>query len=149
MRCHSKIPSFVPVVVLLLGFYDLIRGFMHTFMVSYSAANVAGLDLTIPQAADLLKLMGAFGISNFVSGCMLILIAWQSRFLSLVMLGLLPVIYFIGCWGMQLNLQHFPATHAVWGGAKYLVIYLTLCCVTFVCGLGVTLYNKKLNSKEV
>ena len=42
-----RIPS---VVLFLIGAYDLLRGFMHTFLLKWSAANFAKFDLaTVPE----------------------------------------------------------------------------------------------------
>jgi len=64
MNNHSKIPKLLSITAIFLGSLDLIRGFMHTILIRYAATNIAGLDLSTPQAGDLLVLMGSFGISN-------------------------------------------------------------------------------------
>ena len=51
------------VVLVLAGILDLIRGYAHTFNIRYAAEYVAGIE-PIP---DSLVLMGAFGISNFLT----------------------------------------------------------------------------------
>ena len=41
-----QIPGFVAVAAILLGIYDLVRGFMHTVLLEYSATHIAVLDLS-------------------------------------------------------------------------------------------------------
>ena len=57
-----------------MGCLDLLRGFMHTVLLDFAAANIAGLDLSTSLAGDLLQMMGAFGISNYLTGIILILL---------------------------------------------------------------------------
>jgi hypothetical protein len=69
----------VPAIVLFcIGAYDLVRGFMHTFLLKWSAVHFAGFDLaTVPQ--DQVFMLGAFGISNFLTGALLLLISLRAR----------------------------------------------------------------------
>ena len=59
-----KIPSRV---LFGLGIYDLVRGFMHTFLLKWSGINIAGFN---PEttAMDQFFMLGTFGISNFLTG---------------------------------------------------------------------------------
>ena len=61
---------------------DLLRGFMHTIVLNYSAKNIAVLDLSTSTASDQLRLLGAFGISNLETGVVLILLARGKNRLS-------------------------------------------------------------------
>jgi hypothetical protein len=54
------IPS---IVLFILGLVDLLRGFMHTFLLKWSAATFAQLDLTY-SSNDQLFLLGIYGISK-------------------------------------------------------------------------------------
>ena len=96
MKNTSSVPKFVSIVAILLGCLDLVRGVMHTFLLRFAAANIAGLDLSTVQAGDLLQLMGAFGISNFITGTALILVGWKARELALILLGVIPAAYLVG-----------------------------------------------------
>lgn len=148
MQNKQNLPAFISVIVMLLGMYDLLRGFMHTFMLNYSAINVAGLNLATSQAPDLLQLLGAFGISNYLSGIMLILMAWKARPLALIMLGVIPSIYFIGSLAIEANVQAYAISTAKWGGKKYMLIYLLICTATFIAGTIVTVYRKKIKTAQ-
>ena len=48
MENKTLIPKFVSTVAIALGCLDLVRGFMHTIMLEYAAANIAGLESTPP-----------------------------------------------------------------------------------------------------
>jgi hypothetical protein len=64
VNSEYNIPKFVSIAAIVLGCLDLLRGFMHTVLLDFAAANIAGLDLSTSFAGDLLQMMGAFGISN-------------------------------------------------------------------------------------
>jgi len=139
----DNVPGFVSVVAIMLGCYDLLRGFMHTFLLLYSSVNIAGLNLSTSQAADLLHLLGAFGISNYISGVMLILVAWQARPLALIMLGVIPTAYIIGGAAIILSSANYPHTQANWGGAPMMVAYNIFCIISFIAGVLVTYYRQR------
>ena len=143
MKKNTTIPRFVSVVTIVLGCLDLIRGFMHTILLEYAAFNIAGLDLSTSLAGDLLQQMGAFGISNYLTGVMLILIGWKSRPLALAMLGIIPVAYIIGFFGIRINSADYAPSQAAWGGATPMLVYLVISGVGFIAGVGITLYRKK------
>ena len=107
---------------------------MHTLLLEYAATNIAGLDLSTSLAGDLLQLLGTFGISNYVTGVMLILIGWKARPLALTMLGVLPVAYVLGLVGIRVHSVGYAPSQAAWGGAPMMIGYLALCIITFVAG---------------
>lgn len=138
-----KIPAFVSTITLVLGCLDLVRGFMHTFKLEYAALHVAGLNLSTPEASDLLQLLGVFGVSNYITGFMLILVALRARELALAMLLIIPVAYFVG--GIEITSQStmYAASQAAWGGRDFMIAYLIVCIVTFVAGVACTLHRWK------
>ncbi len=135
MHQPTTIPRFVSVVALLIGCYDLLRGFMHTILLHYSATNIAVLDLSTSTARDQLKLLGAFGISNLETGVAMILVALFARKLALIMLGVIPVIYVIGYYAIEASSESTPPSSARWGGAPALVVYLAISLATFIAAL--------------
>jgi len=137
------IPKFVTIVAIALGCLDLIRGFMHTIMLDYAATNIAGLDLSTSLAGDLLQQMGAFGISNYLTGIMLILIGWKARPLALIMLGVIPAVYAIGFITIKINSAPYAPSQAAWGGATPMLVYLIISGITFIAGVWITLYRKR------
>ena len=102
-----------------------------------SSTEIAGLNLLSPEASDLLRLMGVFGISNYITGVMLILVAWKARGLALTMLAVIPVAYVLGTLSIRLSTAHYAQSQALWGGMKYMVVYNKICLLTFVAGLAV------------
>ena len=56
--------------------------------------------------------MGAFGISNYLTGIMLILIGWKSRPLALAMLGVIPAVFTIGAIGIKINSAAYAPAQA-------------------------------------
>ncbi|NCT57516.1 MAG: hypothetical protein GW760_07420 [Legionella sp.] len=141
MTNKIKIPAFVSVVAFLLGCYDLIRGFMHTFNLENSALHIAKLNLASPEAADLLQLLGLFGVSNYITGMMLILIALRARDLALMMLLIIPCAYTIGIVEIKINSASYPASQAAWLGKGPMLIYLIICGCTFIAGIACVFFR--------
>ena len=134
MKNENRIPKFVSVIAITLGVLDLIRGFMHTILLEFAAGNIAGLDLSSSAAVDLLQLMGVFGISNYITGVMLILLGWKARSLALTMLAVIPASYGIGILGIHFNSIAYTSTQANWGGAPMMMVYMVVCIITFIAG---------------
>ena len=130
----SNIPKFVSIVAIILGCLDLIRGFLHTILLEFAATNIAGFDLSTALAGDLLQVMGVFGISNYLTGIMLILIGWKARPLALAMLGVIPVAYAIGIVGIKLNSAGYAPSQADWGGIPMMIVYLAISAIAFAAG---------------
>ena len=143
MQSEYNIPKFVSIVAIVLGCLDLIRGFMHTILLDFAATNITGFDLTSSLAGDLLQMMGAFGISNYLTGIMLILLGWKARPLALIMLGFIPIAYAIGVAGTKVNSAPYAPSQAAWGGSTFMLVYMAVCVITFIAGLSKTLYRKK------
>lgn len=143
MEVKSYVPKFVSIVAIALGCLDLVRGFMHTILLEYAALNIAGFDLSTSLAGDLLQMMGAFGISNYITGFTLIMIGWKARSLALAMLGFLPVAYFTGVVGIRINSAGYASSQADWGGAPMMLVYLSVCVVTFFAGIMTMHIRKK------
>jgi len=142
---NTNIPKFVSIVAIALGCLDLVRGFMHTMLLDYAATNIAKLDLSTALAIDLLQLMGSFGISNYITGVMLILLGWKARSLALIILGVIPVSYIVGIMGININSDPYASSQAAWGGAPMMMVYLAICGITFLAGTIMTQIRKKKN----
>ena len=100
--------------------------------VEHAARDVAGLDLTASNSIDLLILMIAFGISNLLTGSMLILTAWKGRSIAFAMLAIIPIAYFIGGASLSAVQPAFPQTQADYPGTTLIASYLTVCVFTFL-----------------
>ncbi|MEI6353242.1 MAG: hypothetical protein WCO47_00830 [Methylococcus sp.] len=135
MKQHQDVPSFVVVITLLLGCYDLLRGVMHTIFLNYSALHIAGLDLSSATASDQLRLLGAFGISNYETGIALILMGLYAQRLALAMLGVIPLLYLLGYFTIKINIAGYEPSNAHWGGVMPLMVYMGISVITFLLGM--------------
>ncbi|UOD50097.1 hypothetical protein [Orrella daihaiensis] len=98
MPTHQK--NVAAIVLFALGCMDLFRGLAHTFMIHWANDTFAHLDLSI-NGNDQLMLLGAFGISNWLTGMLFILIAIKARALAGATLAIILIAYAIGWLGMQ------------------------------------------------
>ncbi len=135
MKKSTNIPKIVSIVAIILGSLDIIRGVIHTILLEYAASNIAGLDLSTSQAADILMLMGSFGISNYITGLALILTGWKSRELALILLGVIPAAYLVGGIAIRLYSTSYTNTGADWGGIPMMAVYMSVCLITILYGL--------------
>jgi uncharacterized membrane protein YphA (DoxX/SURF4 family) len=129
-------------MAVLLGGIDLLRGFMHTVVLPYSATHIACLDLSGPTAPDLLRLLGLFGISNYITGATLILTGLYARPIALVLLGLIPAFYGLGLLTIHAAMNPYPPSTAQWGGRPFMMINLSLYVLTFLAGIFVLRHRK-------
>ena len=75
---NRDIPKFAWIITIGLGCIDLTRGFLHTFMLEFAANNIFVIDLS-GGVENQMFLLGTFGISNYLTGIMLILIGLKAR----------------------------------------------------------------------
>ena len=115
-------------VLFFLGIVDLIRGFMHTFVLRWSAVHIAGFD-PINTPDDQFFLLGVFGISNFLTGFVFIVISLRARELSPYVLFIVPAAYLLGLIGIGVARVDMEAT---FGGKYFMMAYLATCVVTLV-----------------
>lgn len=120
-----KVPSRV---LFALGIYDLFRGFMHTFVLRWSGTNIAGFNAdTTP--IDQYFMLGTFGISNFLTGFIYLLISRRSPELSPYVLALIPGVYLLGLIGIWSNGIHGTSTYL---GQYILYVYFAICILTVI-----------------
>jgi len=98
---------------------------MHTFNINWASANIAKID-PIP---DSLMLMGTFGISNFLTGFIYLLILWKAKKLAPYVLILIPISYVLGIMGLKM--QHVQM-QAEFNGQYMMRVYLILCALTSI-----------------
>ena len=91
-------------VLFFIGVLDVIRGFMHTFLLTWSATNIAKLDMTT-GSSDQVFLLGVFGISNLLTGFIYFLISRKARELSPYVLIMIPLTYLLGLIGIGLGVS--------------------------------------------
>ncbi|MCX7348734.1 MAG: hypothetical protein NTZ54_04160 [Alphaproteobacteria bacterium] len=109
-----------------MGLYDLLRGFMHTFLLHWSAVNIAGFSAeTTP--ADQFFMLGTFGISNFLTGSIYLLVSKRAPQLSPYILGLIPSSYLLGLIGIWSNGIYGTLQYA---GQYLIYVYFAICIAT-------------------
>lgn len=120
-----KLPA---TVLFILGIVDLIRGVMHTFLLTWSAANIAQFDLTTTPE-DQIFMLGVFGISNLLTGVIYLIISTRARELSPYILIVIPLIYLIGLIGIWSCKIH---ANSAFDGQYMMYCYFTVCIITFI-----------------
>ncbi len=119
---------FPAIVLFALGLLDLIRGFMHTFLLTWSAEHFAGFDLaTVPT--DQLFLLGVFGISNLLTGLIYLLIYAKARQLAPWILAIIPIAYVVGLVGIRIS---GVAAQATFSGRYMMMVYLAVSAITAI-----------------
>ncbi|MGI9162474.1 MAG: hypothetical protein ACR2JI_06070, partial [Mycobacterium sp.] len=117
----------IPATVLfILGIVDLIRGIMHTFLLRWAGVHIAGFN-PVTTPSDQFFMLGAFGISNLLTGFLYLLISRKARTLSPYVLAIIPATYLLGMIGIgvaKVNPQ------AVFDGKYFMTVYLALCVAT-------------------
>lgn len=121
-------PAFAWFILACLGAIDLVRGFLHTFLVNHSAQEIAGMNLD-QSAGNQLMLLGAFGISNFLTGAIYLAVALKARQLVPAVLAIIPLAYLLGFIGLRIN-QVQP--EAAFPGRYFMLGYAIVCVATLV-----------------
>jgi hypothetical protein len=111
--------------LLFLGLVDLSRGLAHTYLIHWANESFAHLDLSV-SGQDQLMLLSAFGISNWLTGMLFILIATKARALASAALCIILVAYAVGWLGMQ---YAGVAPNADFYGRFIMLAYFVLCLV--------------------
>jgi hypothetical protein len=115
-------------VLFILGLVDLLRGVLHTFFANWAVRTFAKLDLSVARQ-DQLTLLGAFGISNLLTGVIFILISIEAAPLSEYVLLTIPCAYVVGVIGMRTS---GVKAQSAFYGRYFMIAYLGVCLVTFV-----------------
>ena len=82
-----------------LAILDLVRGFLHTFNILWANETFAQM---VPNP-DSLMMLGAFGISNILTGLIYLLILKKAKHLAPYVLGIIPIAYLSGSLGLKLQ----------------------------------------------
>jgi hypothetical protein len=115
-------------VLFFIGGLDVLRGFMHTFLLTWSATNIAKLNMAI-ESSDQVFLLGVFGISNFLTGFIYFLVSKKARELSPYVLIIIPLTYLLGLIGVWSGNVH---GQAAFEGKYFMLVYFSICIITFV-----------------
>jgi hypothetical protein len=111
-----------------LALTDIFRGFMHTFNIWYASENIAHMT----QTADTLMLMITFGISNFLTAFIYILIILKAKHLVPYVLLIIPISYIIGIISL-FTTGIAEMQSSAWNGQNMLSVYLP---VSFIIGIN-------------
>ena len=111
-----------------LGIYDLIRGVMHTVLLRWSGIHIAGFD-PVSTPVDQFFMLGAFGISNLLTGCLFLLISQRAPQLSAWILGIIPAAYLVGLLGIRSSGVHGTLSY---GGQYLMYAYFAICIGTLL-----------------
>jgi uncharacterized membrane protein len=119
--------AFPSLILLLIGIFDVIRGFMHTFNIYWAVDTFAKLDLSVAKDAQLL-LLAAFGISNYLTGFVFILISRKAKHLSVYMLSSIIAAYALGM--IAIRLVGLTRGSNAFSGMYIMMVYLLICLLT-------------------
>jgi len=136
---NVECPKFAWIIIIGLGCIDLFRGFIHTVLLEFAANSIFVIDLS-GGVDNQMFLLGIFGISNYLTGIMLILIGFKARHLVPIMLPIIPVIYLLG----TLMIARVTTPSAQLGGGPYILIYFLVCIITFI-----TIIAMKIKKKNI
>jgi hypothetical protein len=122
-----------------LAILDLVRGFLHTFNINWANATFAQME----SNPDGLMMLGAFGISNILTGLLFILILKKDKTLAPYVLAIISIAYVSGAIGLKL--QGIQGDSSFYG--KYMMfVYLGASIVLSLLYFGVVYRQKKLNT---
>lgn len=121
MLSKEKSLKIAVIVLTLIAFMDLFRGFMHTINIWYASENIAHMT----QTADTMMLMNTFGITNFLTGCIYLLILKKAKELAPYILVLIPFTYIIGLISARLTGIHEMQV-SQWNGQYMMYVYLSI-----------------------
>ncbi len=119
------------ITLLVLGCVDLLRGFMHTVMLEYAAANIAGI-----TDVDAVFLLRTFGISNYLTGALFILIALKAKEIVSYVLVLIPL-----CYALGMLVSPSVAQTAQFNGKYFMMVYFAVCLA--IGGWGIVEQRKR------
>lgn len=99
-QATSDVGRISSIFLILLGCFDLFRGLAHTYMIEWANHTFAQLDLSV-NGQDQLMLLSAFGISNWLTGMLFIVIGLKAKHIATTSLVIILLAYAIGYLGMQ------------------------------------------------
>lgn len=122
---------------------DIVRGFMHTFNVWWASENIAEMT----QTADTMQLMITFGISNYLTGFIYILIGLKAKDIAPYVLILIPISYLLGIISGETTGVNAMGGETAWNGMYMLYVYWTV--ITLIAVNYFASYYKEKKEKGV
>jgi hypothetical protein len=124
-----------------LALLDLVRGFLHTFSLNWANATFAQMG----QNQDALMMLGAFGISNILTGLVYLLILKKDKSLAPYVLASIFIAYVLGAVGMRF--QGIQGESSFYG--KYMMFaYLAGCALLSLTYFWLSLKEKRLTNQS-
>ena len=111
------------IVLGVIALIDIIRGDMHTFNINYASANIAKID----PHPDALYLLGVFGMSNFLTAFIYLIVVWKAKHIAPYILLLLPFAYLVGIIGLKTQDVQMQSE---FNGQYIMFGYFTICLLT-------------------
>ncbi len=128
MFTKEKALKIVVITLFVVAGTDIIRGYMHTFNVWWASENIAQMT----QTADTMRLMITFGISNFLTGFIYILIGLKAKDVAPYVLLLIPLSYMLGFISGETTGVNDMASGTAWNGMYMLYVYWSVIIIISV-----------------
>ena len=106
-----------------IALIDIIRGYMHTFNINYASANIAKID----PHPDAMYLLGVFGMSNFLTAFIYLIIVWKAKDITPYILFIIPFAYLVGIIGLRTQDVQMQSE---FNGQYIMFGYFTICLLT-------------------
>jgi hypothetical protein len=122
-----------------IALLDLVRGFLHTFNIIWANATFAQMEAN----PDSMMMLGAFGISNILTGLIYLLILRKAKHLAPYVLAIIPISYLSGSIGLKL--EGVQAESSFYG--KYMMLVYLGLCIIFASYYFISVYIEKSSKK--
>lgn len=120
MFSKDKALKIAIITLSIIACVDLIRGFMHTFNIWWASENIAHMS----QTADTMFLMNTFGISNWLTGFVYILVIIKAKDIAPHILVLIPTSYITGIISNHMTGVSTMQSATEWNGQYVMYVYL-------------------------
>tara|TARA_Y100000385_G_scaffold253224_1_gene277205 strand:- start:236 stop:637 length:402 start_codon:yes stop_codon:yes gene_type:complete len=111
------------IILGVIALIDIIRGYMHSFNINYASANIAKID----PHPDAMYLLGVFGMSNFLTAFIYLIIVWKAKHITPYILFIIPFAYLIGIIGLRTQDVQMQSE---FNGQYIMFGYFTICLLT-------------------
>lgn len=122
MFSKDKALKIAMITLSIIAGVDIIRGFMHTFNIWWASENIAHMS----QTADTMFLMNTFGISNWLTGFIYLLVIIKAKDIVPHILVLIPIAYVLGMISNHMTGVATMQSATEWNGQYVMQIYLII-----------------------
>lgn len=128
MFTKEKALKIAVITLFVVAGIDILRGYMHTFNIWWASENIAQMT----QTADTMHLMITFGITNFLTGFIYIVIGLKAKDVAPYILVLIPIAYLIGIISGETTGVNAMGGETAWNGMYLMYVYWTI--ITLIAG---------------